>query len=118
MNRLYHLIRQEIPTFAKKIDPRDFYRVIIVEPQQKFERLRAQAGAFIISAFHERFEREEILKVNAKIPVYGHLVFKVPKSGKRKIMSELELLSVSRETLFPGLEEAAKSVMREKINSE
>ena len=117
MNRLYHLIRQEIPSFAKKIDPRDFYRVIVVEPQQKFERLRAQAGAFIISAFHERFEREEILKANAEIPVYGHLIFKVPKNKKQDILEELELLSITRETLFPSLEEAARSVMSAKISS-
>ena len=57
MRRLYHLIRQEKPFFEKRIDPRDFFRVFVVEPQQSFERVRAQSGAFLISAFHERFER-------------------------------------------------------------
>ena len=55
MRRLYHFIRQEKPQFEKLIDPRDFFRVFIVEPKQSFERIRAQEGAFIISAFHERF---------------------------------------------------------------
>ena len=58
------LIRQENPYFEERIDPRDFYQVFVVEPQHSSERLRAQAGAFLVSAFHERFEREEILRWN------------------------------------------------------
>ena len=50
-------IRQEKPQFEKLIDPRDFFRAFVVEPKQSFERIRAQASAFLISAFHERFER-------------------------------------------------------------
>ena len=72
MNRLYQLIEQENPSFKERIDPRDFYRVFVVEPQQSFERIRAQSGAFLVSAFHERFERSEVLKWNSEIPVYDH----------------------------------------------
>ena len=64
MRLLYQLIRQEKPYFEERIDPRDLYQVFVVEPQQSSERLRAQAGAFLVSAFHERFERDEILKWN------------------------------------------------------
>ena len=32
----------------------------VVEPQQFLERIRAQAGAFLVSAFHQRFEMEKI----------------------------------------------------------
>ena len=60
MRLLYQLIRQEKPYFDERIDPRDFYQVFVVEPQQSSERLRAQAGAFLVSAFHERFERESV----------------------------------------------------------
>ena len=59
MRRLYQLIRVEKSYFDRRINPRDFYRVLIIEPQQSSERLRAQSGAFIASAFHERFERDE-----------------------------------------------------------
>ena len=44
MRRLYHFIRQEKPQFEKLIDPRDFFRVFIVEPKQSFERIRAHSG--------------------------------------------------------------------------
>ena len=112
MGRLYHLIRQEKPHFQKQIDPRDLFRVFVVEPQQSFERIRAQSGAFLISAFHEWFEQSEILKQNIGIPVYDHYTLKVPDTKKRCILDELRLLNITHETLFPSLDEAAKSVTR------
>ena len=110
MQRLYDLIRQEKPAFQEKIDPRDFYRVFVVEPQQHFARIRAQSGAFLVSAFHERFERKKILNWNPGIPTYGHYVFKVMGKDKEGISEELKLLNVTGESLYPGLDESAQSV--------
>ena len=39
MDRLYDLIRQEKSNFEEKIDPKDFFRVFVVEPQQSFVRI-------------------------------------------------------------------------------
>ena len=110
MDRLYHLVRQEKPHFENRIDPRDFYRVFVVEPQQSFERIRAQSGAFLISAFHERFERGEVRRWNSEIPIYRHIALEVPEESKQDISAELSLLNITRETLFPGLDEAAKAI--------
>ena len=110
MQRLYDLIREEKPTFQELIDPRDLFRVFVVEPQQLFARIRAQSGAFLLSAFHERFERERILEWNAGIPTYGHFVFTVKGESKGHISEELQLLNVTRESLYPGLDQTAKSV--------
>ena len=110
MRRLYHLIRQEKPFFEERIDPRDFFRVFVIEPQQSFERIRAQSGAFLVSAFHERFERNQVLKWNPGIPIYDHYILNVPKAKKRGILDELRMINITRETLFPGLDESAKAV--------
>ena len=110
VNRLYHLIRQEKPNFKKLIDPRDFFRVFVVEPQQSFERIRAQSGAFLISAFHERFEHIKVLEFNPGIPIYRHFMIEVPKESKQGIIDELRLLNVTRETLYPGLDESANAI--------
>ena len=101
MGRLYHFIHEEKPYFKERITPRDFFRVFVVEPQQSFERIRAQSGAFLISAFHERFERHEIRKCNAGTPLYGHFMLRVPHVRKKHILDELRLLNITRETLFP-----------------
>ena len=111
--RLRQFVGQEKPNFEDRIDPRDFFRVLVVEPQQSFPRIRAQSGAFLISAFHERFERTEILKRSAGLPVYGHFVQTVPKDRKQEILHELRRLNITRETLFPGLDEAGEGDNRE-----
>ena len=110
MRILYQLIRQEKPYFEERIDPRDFYQVFVVEPQQSSERLRAQAGAFLVSAFHEQFERDEILKWNEEIPVYAHYKLRISGECKNRILEDLQLLNVTRENLFPGLDSSAESV--------
>ena len=84
--------------------------MFIVEPQQSFARIRAQSGAFLISAFHEQFERDQILEKNPDIPVYDYYHLRVLK--KKVILDELRLFNVTRESLFPGLEEAAKAVIQ------
>ena len=81
-----------------------------MEPQQSFEKILAQSGAFLISAFHERFEQHEVLQWNSGIPIYHHFMIEVPKDSKQHIINELWLLNVTRETLFPGLDESAKAI--------
>ena len=108
--RLYSNIRRERPYFEERIDIRDFYRVLIVEPERMFERIRAQSGAFLISAFHERFERPEVLRPNLQTPVYAHFPLTLPAAQKRTVLDDLNLFNVTRETLFPSIDEAAHAV--------
>ena len=108
--RLYQLIRSDKPYFDERLDPRDLYRVFVVEPQRSTERIRAQSGAFLVSAFHERFERDEILKWNKDTPVYAHCTLTIPSGSKAGLSDELRPLNVSHETLFPGLDASARAV--------
>ena len=110
MRRLYHYIRQEKPQFEKIMNPRDLLRVFVVEPKQSFERIRAQEGAFIISAFHDRFEREQIQDKVENIPVYEYETIIVPSRRKERILKELNLLSFNREALYPSLGEVADRI--------
>ena len=109
-SRLYTIIRQENPYFEEKIDFRDLYRVFVVEPQRMFERLTAQSGAFLVSAFHERFEREKVLNWNSGIPIYAHHILTVPEVKKGSLLEELRLLNVTREVLLPSIDESAFAV--------
>ena len=59
---------------------------------------------------HERFERDDMLKWNEEIPVYAHYRLTISGEHKYRIMKDLHLLNVTRETLFPGLDSSAKSV--------
>ena len=104
MRRLYQLIQREKPYFEKRIDIADFYRVLVVEPQQSTERIRAQRGAFLISAYQWRFTPEEIRNWNPDIPIYAHHRLRVPHDCKEALKEQLAMLSITRETLFPGLD--------------
>ena len=115
LHRLYQFIRQEKPYFEERIDPRHLYQIFVVEPQQSSERLRSQSGAFLVSAFHSRLEKREILDRTPYIPIYDHFMFTVPSSHrldlKTPMLKELALLNITKETLFPGLDESAKAIM-------
>ena len=108
--RLKQFISQEKPYWEDRIDPRDLYRVFVVEPRQLFDRIRAQSGAFLVSAFHERFEQEEVLNLNDDIPIYDYYPLEVPAKYKQNILKELGLLNITPESLYPGLAEAANAV--------
>lgn len=108
--RLHQFIKQEKPYFEERIDPRDLYRVFVVEPRQAFERVRAQSGAFLISAFHERFEQDEVHKWNEDIPIYDYYQLKVPRNAKSRVLDELSLFNITQETLYPSLDTAASAV--------
>ena len=112
-DRLYYTIRQERPNFRERVDVGDFFRVFVVEPQRMFERIRAQSGALLISAFHERFERDEILRWNKDIPIYLQYSLAVAKEEKRQMIDDLRLLNVTRETLLPSMDETAKEITRQ-----
>ena len=108
--RLYQLVRAEKPYFDERINIGDLYKAFIVEPQQSSERIRAQSSAFLASAFHERFERNEILRWNDGIPIYAHYNLTISGEYKPEIMKDLRLLNITHETLFPGLEVSAEAV--------
>ncbi len=109
MGRLYQAIREEKPSFERRIDPRDFYRIFVIEPQYAFERIRAQSGAIMSSAFHERFENVEVSAVkNAN--TYAHYTVLVPSNCKGSMLAELRRFNVVRESLFPGLDESALAI--------
>lgn len=113
MRRLLGFVGQEKPRFEPVVDPRDLFKVFVVEPQESFERIRAQSGAFLVSAFHNRFEREWVLRWNKRIPTYHHYVLEVPATAKAEILAELNLFGVTREALFPSLDEAARAITAE-----
>ena len=116
MERLYHLIRHETPAFAERIDPRDLYRVYVVKPQKSFERIRRQSGAFLVSAFHGRFEEEEVIKkTHASSRPYDHYKFLIP--NKKELLRELELLGIRHDTLFPDLDATTSHINKRYENN-
>ena len=118
LRRYFHFIKAEKSYFENNIDPKDYYQVYIVEPRRSFDRIRAQSGSFLISAFHRRFERKQIVKWNFDIPIYDHYELTVNRCKKSQIISQLMPLNVTKETLYPGLESAAEAVKDHHITND
>lgn len=112
MSRLLEIIRQEKSHFEDRIDMKDLHGVFVVEPQHHDERVVAQSAAFLISAFRERFDYPEGEEWNNGLRPYGHHMLRIASDSKARILRELELMRIMRQTLFPGLETAAAAVMR------
>ena len=110
VDHLNAMIRRERPDHREQFDIRDLYRVFVVEPQQIFDRIKAQAGAFLLSAFHERFERPEILKISPDTTIYAHHILKISAGNKDAIIRDLRSFNVDRETLFPNVDETAIAI--------
>ena len=110
MEKLCQLIQEEKPGFVQRIELPDLFRVFLVEPQYSSERIRAQAGAVLASAYHDRFERMHVEKVQ-NMNVYRHYTLSIPpKENKKRFLDDLRLLNVTRQTLFPGIDESAKEI--------
>ena len=111
MYYLYQSIQQEKPYFDERINLGDLYRVFVVEPQLSTERVRAQSGAFLVSAYQKRFEPEEIIGRGKDLWVYAHYKLRIPLEFKSDIRRELTLMNITKETLLPGLDSTATAIM-------
>ena len=119
MQELCALVGRENPRFGNYVDIRELLGVVVIEPQHSLERLRAQSGAFWASALHERFEFAEVqgrarsglgFGIGQGVPIYSHYEMLVPAGAKRGLLADLEMLDITRERLFPGLDSAAEYV--------
>ena len=111
--RLNHFVAQEKPYWKERVNIRDLFRVLIVEPQRQFDRLRAHSGAFMLSAFHDRFERCEVDRWFKGAAPYHHLRFVMPDDAKKDIRRQLAMLNITEETLMADLQSSATAVKDE-----
>ena len=110
MEMLYQLIREEKPHFYERIDMGDLFRIFVVEPSRSNVRINVQSSALLVSAFYEEYSRNNISSMNIDTSVYAHYRLSVPKKFRQPILSELELLNISKKTLMPSLDETALSI--------
>ena len=109
LTHLYQLVHQEKPSFERPLDVRDLVRVFVIEPQQSTERIRQQSGAFLASAYHQRFERESILAINERIPVYAHYTPTVSWNRKRSNLARITITQHHPRNPLPRIGRVRKS---------
>ena len=110
MKRLFHFVAREKPYFENAIDPKDLFKVFVVEPRRSFTRLRSQSAAHLLSAFHWEFDAEKIRSNGPKVPVYAQFEITIPGDAKSRIMKQLDYFQINDETMLPGLQPVAEAI--------
>ncbi len=101
IEKFYHEISIEIPSFKRNILPRDLLMNYVIKPNRTNDRIVKQDGAFIICGLSKNEEEAEN-KINAL--TYDRIIIR----NKSCILKELEALSINKATLFPEIDKVAE----------
>ena len=112
IDRIIGEVTKEGRGFTERIDPFDLFRVFVVVPSIDERRLRTQSGSFLLSAFHESFERDVVLSNTPNVPLYDHYVLAIKATAKPEIREELKRLNITRESLLSSLEVSAEAIRK------
>ena len=100
VERLYHEIKTEVPSFEKKMNPVDLLTPFFVQPLKMNARILKQDGAFIINGLSksaaDAIQKLEYL-VTTRIRVHN----------QDNILEELDKLGINEATLFPEVDKVA-----------
>lgn len=99
-------IQREKPYFENRIEPIHLHSVICVKPMLDNPRIIKQDGAFLL--FGMDIEKTNAAKVPEKyLASTGDLRMIVRGSDKRKILQQLELLGITRSSIYPEIDHVA-----------
>lgn len=101
VERFYHEITTELPSFKREIKPIDLLQPLFVQPNKTNGRILKQDGAFIINGLsadtHEAIEKLESL-THTKIKIWN----------QAQILKELNSLGIHEASLFPEVDKVAQ----------
>jgi len=101
VERFYHEITTELPSFKREIKPLDLLHPLFVQPNKTNGRILKQDGAFIINGLSSNGnEAKEKLRTltHASIKIYN----------QKGILEELKSLGINEASLFPEVDKVAQ----------
>jgi len=101
IKQLLHFIKEEKPFFEGRLDPRHLRSVICVKGKHTNSRIAFQSGAFLL------FGDEAILDEGGTPDI---AVNRIAVTNKKKVLQELDQLSINESTVFPYIENSAKYI--------
>lgn len=110
--KLLHLIKEEKPYFLSKINPKDFFKSLIVKPVNNNERIKRQQGFFILFGIQDNIFRPSKLNMDLKSK-NKKVKFLISPGAKKNLLKELESIGISKESLFPEIVDGTEYI-REK----
>ena len=106
VNKLINDIRTDKPGFTPSISPDDFYKIVCVQAKLNNPRIERQQGSFLL------FGISELGKIGPASITQDIKINRIVVPGKYKedIRKELEILGISKRSLFPELADQAEFI--------
>lgn len=100
VERFYHEIATELPSFKREIKPIDILKPLFIQPNKTNGRILKQDGAFIINGLstNEKEARNKIESISHRSIIV---------ENKSKILGELSSLGIHEAALFPEVDKVA-----------
>ncbi len=100
VEKLYHEISRELPSFKRRIKPIDLLKPLYVQPDKSNRRILKQDGAFIVSGLNKDYLEERI-----KFDLISKIQLRI--RNKEQILKDLDKLGINSATLFPEIDNVA-----------
>ncbi len=100
VEKLYHEISRELPSFKRRIRPIDLLKPLYVQPDKSNRRILKQDGAFIVSGLNKDCFEEQI-----KFNLISKIQLRI--RNKEQILKDLDKLGINSATLFPEIDNVA-----------
>lgn len=101
VERLYHEITTELPSFKREMKPIDLLQPLFVQPNKTNGRILKQDGAFIINGLSANSD-----EATKKLESLTHTKIKI--SNQTQILKELKSLGIHEASLFPEVDKVAQ----------
>lgn len=105
IERFYHEISRELPSFKREIKPYDLLNPVVIQPQKSNTRILKQDGAFILLGLNENNKNKE--KIEAELKLRCITSQKVIIKNKDLILRELDVIGINEASLFPEMNNVA-----------
>lgn len=101
VERFFHEITTEMPSFKREIKPLDILQPLFVQPNKTNARIIKQDGAFIINGLSKTAREAEL-----KLEAIRHASIII--TNQKGILVELEALGIHEASLFPEVDKVAQ----------
>ena len=109
VEKLYHEITIELPSFKRKMKPIDLLTPLFVQPNKTNGRILKQEGAFIISGL-------SMDAIEAEQKLISLTFERIYIDNKTDILKQLEALGIHEASLFPEVDRVAEYLKRKVIS--
>lgn len=101
VERFYHEITTELPSFKRELKPLDLLQPLFVQPNKTNGRILKQDGAFIINGLSSNKNEAKV-----KLKNLTHTSIKI--HNQQKVLEELKSLGIHEASLFPEVDKVAQ----------